>query len=549
VLLLPPFGLLRGSSQQSAGDGYSVTVVSAVPALPPGLAPASRFYQIYVHKNSSGAVSISLPLLDPKSPSRGLSFYTYQSGAWQRMAAADPAPDGNSGQGQLQRLPANLILLKRMGSALQVIGGLPPGKTLSPEAAPELTVLSPGGFTPQQDGTVSGDEPPAIPGAQYDVVPAVAAVDGDPVQAVNSILGSPQKQATHVNALASLASRPGNNGVELDYLAVAPQSRQAYVDMVTALAAQLHQNHHELIVEIPAPTLVGSGWNTGAYDWSSLSKAADYLKLLPALDESVYRKQMPDLLQFLTANAGVDAGKLVLVTSPYTVEKTDVDTRLLTRLSALSIASQIQIQARDQAFAGSNVTLLAANLDHDSGGSGLIWDSTTATVSFVYKVGDATHVVWIENQFSEGFKLEYAELYHLGGIAVDDASNDPSLGDVWPAVTQFIATGAPPLLQPNPGLLVPTWLVDGKPLTSDGKTIYSWSAPPQAGDHTVSLIVSDGAVRVIGSTQVTLRANPTTASTVVPGSSVATATPRAAPLTATPGIRTPAAVPSASGGR
>jgi hypothetical protein len=232
------------------------------------------------------------------------------------------------------------------------------------------------------------------------------------------------------------------------------------------------------------------------------------------------------------------------------VEKTDTDTRILTRLGALSIASQIQIVNRDQAVAGANVTLLAANLDHDAGGSGLIWDSTTATVSFVYKVGDATHVVWIANQFSEGFKLEYAELNHLGGIAVDDASNDPSLGDVWPAVTQFVATGAPMLQQPNPGLLVPTWLVDAKPLTSDGKTIFSWSSPPQPGDHTVSLIVGDGAVRVIGSTQLTLRANPTAASTSAAGSAaVATATPRAAPLTATPNIRTPSISPSPSGGR
>ncbi len=338
----------------------------------------------------------------------------------------------------------------------------------------------------------------------------------------------------------NLANRSGNNGVELDYTAVSAQNRQAFVDLVTAVAAELHKDHHELIVELPAPTLVGSGWNTGAYDWSSIAKNADYVKLLPALDESVYRKQMPDLLQFLTSNAGVDTTKLVLVTSPYTVEKTDVNTQVMTRLSALSIASQIQIPNRGQAAAGSNVTLLAANLDHDSGGSGLIWDSATATVSFVYKVGDATHVVWIANQFSEGFKLEYAQIYHLGGIAVDDSSNDPALGDVWPAVTQFVATGTPELQQPNPGMLVPTWLVDSNPLTTDGKTVFSWSAPSQPGDHTVSLIVSDGDVRVVGSTQVTLRANPTASAGAAAGSSVpATATPRAAPLTATPSLRTP----------
>ncbi len=164
VLFLPPFGLLRGSSQQAAGDGYSVSVVRSVPALPTGLAPASRFYQIFVRKTQNGAVNISLPLIDPKATSRGLSFYTFQGGTWQRLGNADPSGDATSAGGQLQRLPPNLILLKRLGSALQVMGGLPAGKTLSPEATAELTVLNPAGFTPQEDGTLSGDQPPAVPG-------------------------------------------------------------------------------------------------------------------------------------------------------------------------------------------------------------------------------------------------------------------------------------------------------------------------------------------------------------------------------------------------
>jgi spore germination protein YaaH len=429
---------------------------------------------------------------------------------------------------------------------LQVMGSLPSGKTLSPEAAPELTVLNPAGFSLQADGSVTGDEPPPVPGAQYDVLPAVVASNGDATEAVSSILSSPSQEAAHINALLNLAGRPGNDGVELDYTAVPAQDRQAFVDFVSSLAAALHKSQHELILELPAPTLVGSGWNTGSYDWGSLAKVADFIKLVPPIDESVYRKQMPDLLKFLISEAGVDPAKIILVTTPYSIQKSDVSTTPLTRLDALSIASQIQVQNRDQAVAGSNVTLLASNLDHDAGGSGLIWDDTTATVSFVYKVGDATHVVWIENQFSEAFKLEYAEIYHLGGVAVDDASNDPSLGDVWPAITQFVATGTPELEQPNPGLLVPTWIIDGKPLASDGKTVWSWASPPQPGDHTVSLMVSDGVVRVMSSTQVTLRAATGTSGSSATGAGAAfTATPRPPPLTATPAIR-PAATATAS---
>lgn len=546
VLFLPPFALVRGDSRQTVGDGYTVEVANSVPALPQGLAPASKYYtQISSRKNSRGAVSISLPLLDPKASSRGLSFYTFQAGNWQRLAGADVTPDASLGQGQLQNLPDNLILLKRQGGALQVMGTLPAGKSLSPSAAGQITVLNPAGYTPRPDGSLTGEAPPAIPGAQYDVIPAVQAPNGDAARAVDAILASPEQRQAHLGALATLANQPGNTGVELDYTAVTPQGRQAFTDLVSALAQELHKNHRTLGVALPAPSLSGSGWNTGSYDWTSLAKSADYLKLVPALDESVYRKQMPDLLKYLTGQAGVDAHKIVLVTSPNSVEKSDTQTQPITRLNALSIASQIQVRNPDQAVTGSTVTFVAPNLDHDAGGSGLVWDGTTATVSFVFKVGDATHVVWIENQFSEAFKLEYVEIYHLGGIAVDDASNDPSLGDVWPAISQFVATGAPLLQQPNPALLAPTWLVDTKPVSSDSKTVLSWSAPSQPGQHSVSLIVGDGVIRVLDSTQVMVRTSAAAGSTAVSGfGTSATATPRPAPLTATPTLRSPSVTPS-----
>ena len=170
-------------------------------------------------------------------------------------------------------------------------------------------------------------------------------------------------------------------------------------------------------MELPAPTLSGSGWNTGSYDWAAISRSADYIKLQPDLDQSLYRKQMPDLMKYLTTEVGIDPKKLVLVTSPYSIEKSDKNTRAITRLDALSIASQIRIEDPSQATAGANVKLIAPNLDHSTGGSGLIWDNATASVEFAFKVGESIHVVWIQNLFSEGFKLEYAQLYHLGGIA------------------------------------------------------------------------------------------------------------------------------------
>jgi spore germination protein YaaH len=532
VLFLPPFLLLRGNSEQSAGSGYGVKLLNTVPSLPSGLAPASRYYQV-LDKKDGGAVSISLPLLDPKGSNRALSFYSFQASGWQRVAPALIGPDGASAQAQIQNLPNNLILLKREAGATQVYGSLPANKNLNPEAAQQITVLNPSGFVPSGDGSLKGDEPPIVPGAQFDVIPAVVAINGDPAQAVSDILASPDKESAHLSALIGLSGKQGNNGVELDYLSVLPQSRQSYSDFVTVLAQELHKNRQTLGIELPAPILSGSGWNSGSYDWTAIAKSADYIKVVPDLDQSLYRKQMPDLLHYLTSDAGIDAHKLVLVTTPYSIEKSDKGTRALTRLEALSIASQVQVQDPEQAATNSTVGLVAANLDHSGGGSGIVWDSSTASVSFAFKSGDATHQVWIQNIYSEGFKLEYANLNHLGGVAVDDASNDPAIADLWPSIAQYMATGSPQLLQPNPQLLVPSWLVDGRPLPTDGKTVFSWQTPAQAGQHAISLIVGDGEIRVIGTRQILLKAGTSTPATGTPSAGVPpTATPRTAPPTA-----------------
>ncbi|HZQ37360.1 MAG TPA: hypothetical protein VFD32_15625, partial [Dehalococcoidia bacterium] len=126
---------------------------------------------------------------------------------------------------------------------------------------------------------------------------------------------------------------------------------------------------------------------------------------------------------------------------------------------------------------------------------------------FSYKAQDGQRTVWIENIYSVGFKLEIVEVYHLGGVAVDDASANPAVANIWPAIQQYQSAGAPLLEQPNPQTLRPSWLVDGKPLADAGnRAAITWTAPDTPGPHTLSVIVSDGTMRVMDSTAVDVRA-------------------------------------------
>ena len=126
----------------------------------------------------------------------------------------------------------------------------------------------------------------------------------------------------------------------------------------------------------------------------------------------------------------------------------------------------------------------------------------------------------------------------LGGVAVDDASGNEGLVTIWPAIEPLTAKQTPPLVQPNSSLLKPEWQIDNRPFQA-GRAVVTWKAPAEGGTHRITLIVSDGQMRVSSSTQVTLRpAPPPVAGTPTPAASPATSPrPTGAAPTATPTVR------------
>ncbi|MCK9520100.1 MAG: hypothetical protein M0R74_13905, partial [Dehalococcoidia bacterium] len=110
---------------------------------------------------------------------------------------------------------------------------------------------------------------------------------------------------------------------------------------------------------------------------------------------------------------------------------------------------------------------------------------------FTYKQGTG-RTVYIENFFSLGFKLELIPQFGLGGVAIEDASDNVYLGDIWRALTPFISTGQPLLLQPNPDDLSPRWFVSEGTKEGGNQGVIRWGTPPQPGTYTVRLTLSDG---------------------------------------------------------
>lgn len=519
-------------------SGQASTCAGGAPAPPPGYSYASKCYSPL--KDFAGKRgSLSIPLTD-RSGTRGLTLFTHDSGAWKAIGPVQMTPDGASAViASAIEIPKTFAVLRRTGGDFQVFGALPANAAPSTDAARVMTEAIPVAYAPAADGSVNGGPATRPSGAGYGLTAAVSAPAGtNEAQAVEAILSDPNRLNAHVDRIAAEADRNQYDGIELNYPGVNPSQKANFTTFAQALATRLHASKRKLVLRLPLPRREGTNWNTGAYDWQALGKAADNLVLIAEYDQSIYRQRVPEAVKYLAGQVG-DSRKLILEVTPYSEEKSDQGQppRTLSTLEALSIAGQITVRDRDQVVTGADVVVSADNVNRENG-SGPQWTSQ-GVVSFQYRSGNEQRTVWIENIYSVGYKLELIELDKLGGVAVDDASANPSITNIWPAIEQYQSTGAPLIEQPNPQSLRPQWLADGRPIPDAGnRAQITWRAPAQPGKYTLTVIVSDGTMRVASSTTVDVRAGtpssqpagtPGPGGTTTPGARATPVSTRAAP--------------------
>jgi spore germination protein YaaH len=532
-LFIGPCSILNPSDD---GDEtlFSCPTLNDPPPPPDGLEIASDFKDFSEDRCNrmipEGVAKISMPVEQGRA-GRGLLFYTFADDRWQRVATAELTEDGKYAQVVVDQVPANGAIMRRAADTFQVMAAVPAGQTLHPEAERIATIVGAYDFVPAADGTVNGNVTNVKRNDTALLVPVVRASGGDEAQAVNAFIGQPDRRAAHATNLAQLVEANRLDGIELAYTEVDPARRNDFTDLVRQTAEAVHRSGGVLVLTLPLPAREGSSWDTGAYDWNQLGKLADYIKIAPERDQSVYRTIVPEALTYLVDQ--VEPKKLVLTISPLSVEKSDQGLRTMSTLDALSIASQFTIRDRERAATNSDITITADNLAQGVGGApGLNWDAITATVAFTYQRDNMPRTVWIENQFSAAFKAEYVRLWDLGGVAVDDASSNEGLSNIWPPIDQLQQDQAPTLLQPNSSLLRPAWLVDNRAYQA-GQPAITWNtANLEAGQHAVTLVVSDGEMLVQNTQRVNLRAG--SAGGAATGTPTPTATGTARPGTATP---------------
>jgi len=507
ILFLPPLSLLGGDGDEGPGRptevGCDITAKRAdqVPDLPEGLVALSPLYELNVPAGAEEqgcrltTISLDTPTQDPSN----LAFYTYRDGTWVRLAAAILADDGAAAESELEEIPNNLVVLRLAAATYLALGSLPSGSSVDPAAEGLLSIVSPVDYVPTSDGSIVGTATSLATAEAFDIYPTIAALEGDAAGAVNAILDDSSLTTSHIEAIVSLAESDDLQGIDIDYRQVDALVSSEFSQFIADLAQELHKTGRKLSITLPVPSVRDGSIDTDAYDWERLGKAADYVKILPESDQSLYRNRMFQVLRYATRI--VEPAKIFLVISPFSHEKSKEGVQALTFLQAMGIANVMTVVPGPEdsldIVGGRQVIITGDNIHRGTGGSGIKWSDETATVTFSYRTDDETRTVWVENVLSVGFKLELVQAFRLGGIAIEDVSEGSGGADIWAAVDSLVRGGLAHLERPNPDNLRPEWTASGGTLDAPGTGgAATWIPPDEGGTYEISLIVSDGVTRV-----------------------------------------------------
>jgi hypothetical protein len=496
VLLLPPVSILSGDgddvvpSGPGDADTYTSTVRSGMPKLPAGLVAASAMFDLAAPEDQRGASNITVPLKEKQTEARNLGLYTYADGNWERLSDVVLVVGGEAARGEVGALPGNVAVLRRSRSTLQVAGNLPAGATVDPDAESSLTVLHPIVFLTAPDGALVGDRP-AVPPSGYEVVPGVVTLDPT---IIDDILRSSELQGEHSTAIANTVRQGNYQGINIDYRSVNPQLREEFTDFIELVAQALHNDSRTLTLTLPMPAIVDGEVDTGAYDWEALGNLVDAIEMAGELDQELYFQNTEAALEYVTER--VDRSKLLITISSSSIERGSDGLRAMPLDEALGIAAAVDINTADAITPLEQVQVVAKNLSPGEGASGMAWDDTARAVTFSYAGGGGQRTIWLGNEFSVAYRLELAQRYELGGVVLSDVS--AGTADLWAPVRQIADTGQIALSKPNGELLAPAWSVatGAGSVTPQSGASVTWTAPAEAGDYTITIVVSDGVERV-----------------------------------------------------
>ncbi len=492
VLVLPPISILdTGGGDASVSGPVTARPRDEMPPVPAGLEAVSALYDLQSTEPVNRAATVGVPLTSAQPVREELLLYTYEDDEWRGVGTANVVADGEAASGDVDPLPSNVAVFRRGEAGRSVSGSLPANAELDEGMLGLLTTLNAQGYTVNDDGSVGGQLGPLPDNLTAALVPTIRATDA---ATLGRILASNESRAIHLDAVVTLASDNDYAGIDLDYRIIDAQDSDDFVTFVAALSAQLRQANRSLTLTLPAPLQQGTEWDTRGFDWDALAPLVEAIKVSPDSAPGTSYATLDQAIGYLVPRVG--ASKLLITIDSLSQEQSSAGARTLTLTEALTLASTPALQGDTPVDGGTSVSIYGQNLSEQSGGSPLHWDDAAKAVAFTYTGGGGQRNVWLANTFSESAKLGIAQRYQLRGVVIEDVSSGASDSGLVVALSQYASSGTAQLVQPNSELLQPRWTASAGELELDTGANVSWRAPDEPGDYTLTLIVSDGAIRL-----------------------------------------------------
>jgi hypothetical protein len=521
---------------------------AALAASPARLALQSPVYTIETSGRAPDRVTLDLALPPQVGSPDLLSLYAWDPQALEWRFVPSSLTSSGHLTATVADVPQHLALFQVAPPPQPVVlVSVDVAQALSPQVGELATIVAPAGLQPTMQGTLTGSLAAGFDlNAGYIVAPIIRnfvdprALDPETVEA---IISSRSLRAEHIAQITSFAST-GFGGVIIDYRDLPAEQRASFSAFIEELRASLDRLGLLLGVVVPGAENIAGTWETGAYDWQRIGRAADLVQINLPLNPQTYTPGANQLVEaMLRWSVGqIDRSKLLVGLSARSVRQTAGSFAPVGYAEALAGLGDVTIEA-DTTEAGTVLpgSEIRAGLDGLRAVAGREAPIFTSYVEYLNDNDEPVSRMWLTTGEALRFRMDRTLPFALGGAAFEDLLAADLAADVLPTILNYkLQLPAAPTERE----LALRWRIEsaaglvGETLTSlNDALVVTLEAPD--GNYAVNVAVVDGEAEIPRSGAAVALFAPTLTPTPPP-----TATPTPPPT------RTPAPVaqqPASSG--
>ena len=468
----------------------------AMQEIPRDLVVYGPFYRFEIYGESSTSGVVSLPIPYELAAHEMADLYVWDGLSW-RWLPAHATSNGMMLRAEIDALPSLLMIAQRQSGSPRVCLSVSPQDARRVPKDVDASIINLAGLTLDGEGRVIGqtvDVGGVGVSGREDLLLSISNVIDDVVRSDlvdNLIINEPLREQHVANILGRV--RPAVfAGIEIAYQGIDPDLRLEFSAFIAELGRALHDAGKMLAVRVDQPTLVHGAWDTGAYDWKTLGRMVDLVRI-PAMPNPAAYVPGGDMDRLLAwATGEVNRRKIDLMMTSYCHDLVGGELVPIDYKEALGhLVTSIEADDADRVLLpGEAVRLTMPGVGEAS--VNLAQDAQVYW--FGYRDAQAQgHTVWLESASSVARKLQYVNRYALGGFSLHDALNEANDEDIVSIVRAFQDNLA--RFEPRFALV---WSIEDevgaiihRQIQPLARPQWQWTAPDVPGDYVVRVALSD----------------------------------------------------------